>query len=92
MWWCHPPPPNSLKCSPRGRDPAAGAIDDLKAYAWPGNVRELEKAVERAMILHRGEALRFDDLGASFSDGPARVLMEACMARPALTPTHSGIG
>jgi transcriptional regulator with GAF, ATPase, and Fis domain len=44
---------------------AAGAIDDLVAYDWPGNVRELENLVERAMILHRGEPLRFDDLGTS---------------------------
>ena len=46
---------------------AAGAIDDLIAYNWPGNVRELENVLERAMILHRGEPLRFDDLGTSFS-------------------------
>jgi transcriptional regulator with GAF, ATPase, and Fis domain len=42
-----------------------GAIDQLKAYGWPGNVREMENLVERAMIIHRGESLRFDDLGAS---------------------------
>lgn len=46
---------------------APGAIDDLMAYDWPGNVRELENMVERAMILHRGEPLRFDDLGTSVS-------------------------
>ena len=50
---------------------APGAIDDLMAYAWPGNVRELENLVERAMILHRGEPLRFDDLGASLPGKPA---------------------
>jgi transcriptional regulator with GAF, ATPase, and Fis domain len=44
---------------------APGAIDDLMAYDWPGNVREIENLVERAMILHRGEPLRFDDLGTS---------------------------
>ncbi len=44
---------------------APGAIDALLAYDWPGNVRELENLIERAMILHRGEPLRFDDLGAS---------------------------
>ena len=46
---------------------AAGAIEDLIAYDWPGNVREIENLVERAMILHRGEPLRFDDLGPSSS-------------------------
>ncbi|MGD2123384.1 MAG: sigma 54-interacting transcriptional regulator [Gemmatimonadota bacterium] len=50
---------------------ASGAMDTLKAYSWPGNVRELENVVERAMILHRGEPLRFDDLGASFSSVPS---------------------
>jgi len=42
---------------------APGAMDQLKGYDWPGNVRELENLVERAMILYRGEDLRFDDLG-----------------------------
>jgi transcriptional regulator with GAF, ATPase, and Fis domain len=46
---------------------ATGAIDVLRAHDWPGNVRELENVVERAMILHRGEPLRFDDLGTPFS-------------------------
>jgi transcriptional regulator with GAF, ATPase, and Fis domain len=48
---------------------APGAIDDLMAHDWPGNVRELENLVERAMILHHGGRLRFDDLSTSF---PAR--------------------
>jgi transcriptional regulator with GAF, ATPase, and Fis domain len=42
---------------------APGAIDNLRTYHWPGNVRELENLIERSMILHRGEPLRFDDLG-----------------------------
>ncbi|MHC4252559.1 MAG: sigma-54-dependent Fis family transcriptional regulator, partial [Planctomycetota bacterium] len=44
---------------------APGEIDVLVAYDWPGNVRELENVVERAMILHRGEQLRFDELASS---------------------------
>jgi transcriptional regulator with GAF, ATPase, and Fis domain len=43
---------------------APGALEQLMAYSWPGNVRELENLVERAMILHRCEPLRFDDLAA----------------------------
>ena len=46
---------------------APGAIDTLMSYSWPGNVRELENVVERAMILHQGEPLRFDDLSTSLS-------------------------
>jgi len=42
---------------------ATGSIDTLMAYDWPGNVRELENIIERAIILHRGSPLRFDDLG-----------------------------
>ena len=41
-----------------------GALDRLMAYSWPGNVRELENAVERALILSRGEPLAFGDLQA----------------------------
>jgi len=52
---------------------AAGAIDQLMAYDWPGNVRELENLVERAMILHRGEPLRFDDLATSLPGEPAAI-------------------
>ncbi|HZM00484.1 MAG TPA: sigma-54 dependent transcriptional regulator, partial [Planctomycetota bacterium] len=33
------------------------ALAALSAYAWPGNVRELRNAVERAMILTRGDVL-----------------------------------
>jgi DNA-binding NtrC family response regulator len=41
---------------------APGALNRLMAYHWPGNVRELENAVERALILSRGEPLVFDDI------------------------------
>ncbi|MBE9521915.1 MAG: sigma-54-dependent Fis family transcriptional regulator, partial [Proteobacteria bacterium] len=41
-----------------------GALVRLMAYPWPGNVRELENAVERALILSRGEPLAFGDLQA----------------------------
>jgi formate hydrogenlyase transcriptional activator len=41
---------------------APGEVDRLMAYQWPGNVRELENAVERALILSRGDPLRFGDL------------------------------
>ena len=44
----------------RGLTPRA--LDLLMRYDWPGNVRELEHAIERAVILARGEHLTPDEL------------------------------
>jgi DNA-binding NtrC family response regulator len=41
---------------------AVGAMERISTYHWPGNVRELENAVERALILSRGEPLIFSEL------------------------------
>ena len=38
------------------------ALRALLAYGWPGNVRELENAVERALLLARGETIGVEDL------------------------------
>ena len=38
------------------------ALARLASYAWPGNVRELENAVERAVVICRGELIRVEDL------------------------------
>ncbi|XOF34054.1 MAG: sigma-54-dependent transcriptional regulator [Candidatus Electrothrix sp. YB6] len=37
-------------------------MDILNRYPWPGNVRELENAIERGVILMRGEYLDADSL------------------------------
>ena len=42
--------------------PDAAAMKALMDHSWPGNVRELEHALERALLLARGEALTLDDL------------------------------
>jgi Nif-specific regulatory protein len=44
----------------RGISPEARAA--LMAHEWPGNVRELANAVERALVLGRGDVLRREDL------------------------------
>jgi two-component system response regulator HydG len=36
-------------------------LDLLEGYAWPGNVRELQHAMERAVVLARGDVLGPDD-------------------------------
>ena len=40
----------------------SGTIERLVEYDWPGNVRELSNAVERAIVIHRGEPLGFEDI------------------------------
>src|SRR5438132_2341318 len=50
------------------------ALERLVAYDWPGNVRELENAVERAVVLSRGqpitvEQLPFDSMKAPRGSG-----------------------
>jgi DNA-binding NtrC family response regulator len=41
---------------------SAAASEALLAHAWPGNVRELENAVERGVVLGRGETIEPEDL------------------------------
>ncbi len=43
------------------------AIKAIQTYRWPGNVRELKNAIERAMVLGRGEELACNDLGLPIS-------------------------
>jgi DNA-binding NtrC family response regulator len=38
------------------------ALDALVTHDWPGNVRELENAIERAMVLARGDVIMPADL------------------------------
>ena len=41
----------------------AGALRAIERHSWPGNVRELDHAVERAVLLARGERVTAVDLG-----------------------------
>ena len=45
------------------------AIDALCAWKWPGNVRELENAIERAVVLCRGEKVDVGDLPPQLRKG-----------------------
>jgi len=53
------------------------AMKALLDFAWPGNVRELEHALERALLLARGEVIALGDLPPE-------------LARPAHEPGHEG--
>jgi DNA-binding NtrC family response regulator len=41
------------------------ALDALLAHDWPGNVRELENAVERAVVMSRGDTIELEHLPAA---------------------------
>jgi DNA-binding NtrC family response regulator len=45
-----------------GLELSAAARAALAAYRWPGNVRELVNALERAVVLARGDVIEADDL------------------------------
>ncbi len=48
-----------------------GAIASLEQYAWPGNVRELRNAIERAVLLARGDVILTEHLPRRVQQDPA---------------------
>jgi two-component system response regulator HydG len=50
---------------------SAAALTALAAYSWPGNVRELENAIERAVVLCRGDVVDVADLPPEVRDPKA---------------------
>ncbi|MEO8361963.1 MAG: sigma 54-interacting transcriptional regulator [Vicinamibacteria bacterium] len=56
-------------------------MNQLVAYDWPGNVRELQNAVERAVIISRGDPLRFElaESTPSTDDGGLTALSPAAV-------------
>ena len=53
------------------------AIELLCGYRWPGNVRELENAVERAVVLCRGDAVTPPDLPPAVTGRTAPLVRDA---------------
>ena len=49
------------------RDFTADALDALLHHSWPGNVRELRAAIERAVVMCRGDRISVRDLPRSVS-------------------------
>jgi DNA-binding NtrC family response regulator len=58
---------------------SSAALAALEAYAWPGNVRELLHAIERGVILSKGDIIEPADLPPEVLGG----------AEPAATPAGS---
>lgn len=46
------------------------AWSSLRSHSWPGNVRELRNAIERAVIMSRGEEIGRDDLPDTLASAP----------------------
>jgi len=42
----------------------APALDGIRVYSWPGNLRELRNAIERAVIMVKGNKINLEDLPA----------------------------
>ena len=70
--------PADAKCR---YDDAAMAV--LMQHAWPGNVRELRNFVERASVLHGGEALGADDVAMLLNPTAALAPRRAVPSSPA---------
>ena len=45
------------------------ALAALEAYDWPGNVRELKNALERSVVMSRGDEISLSDLPSEVASG-----------------------
>jgi two-component system response regulator HydG len=63
---------------------APDAVDAILAYDWPGNVRELENALERAVVLTKGETVPLTALPAKVTERRSEPLVAD---RPHANPT-----
>ncbi|MBZ5528491.1 MAG: sigma-54 dependent transcriptional regulator [Acidobacteriia bacterium] len=62
------------------------ALAALENYSWPGNVRELKNAIERSLVLCRGEQIGPEDLSAEILTG------ERLTGKPATSGAEAGFG
>lgn len=56
-----------------------GVLEAVRRYHWPGNMRELDNAIQRALIVAKGERVELEDLPtevASASPGLQQVLTD----------------
>jgi two-component system response regulator HydG len=62
------------------------ALSSMEGYDWPGNVRELEHAVERAVVLTRGEVVDVADLPEPVRRGQSAAPAGNALVIPLGTP------
>ncbi len=67
------------------KDFTADALETLIHYAWPGNVRELRSALERAVVLCRGDRITVRDLPATLRAGGTEAAPQKMLAQDNLT-------
>jgi NtrC-family two-component system response regulator AlgB len=60
----------SRQCGRRLDGFSPQALEHIRSYRWPGNLRELCNAVERAVILTRGQSIMPEDLPAELQGSP----------------------
>jgi DNA-binding NtrC family response regulator len=67
------------------KDFTADSLETLINYPWPGNVRELRSALERAVVLSRGDRITVRDLPAALRAGDGLVPPQRLLAQNDLT-------
>lgn len=75
---------------PKPKPVAPAALAALEAYHWPGNVRELENALQRAIVVGKGDALMREDLPSEVWGG-APVATAGGLPPPQLPPASEGM-
>jgi DNA-binding NtrC family response regulator len=71
---------------------ASETFDVLQRYSWPGNVRELANAVERAVLLCRGNVLQPGDFDRPIQDAAARAYNLDAIERQAIERALAATG
>ena len=66
------------------------ATEALQGYPWPGNVRELRSAVERAVILARGDTITLRDLPPDVRTATAPGTGPRVLLHPEASPAPPG--
>ena len=61
----------AMQMDKRVSDITPEALQKIVSYDWPGNVRELANAIERAMVVSKGDVIRPGDLPVSLPETPA---------------------